>query len=222
MVRANKVADTVALQKRVDDIAKGAALMTGTSFERVFIDGTAELLPNFTIEKALYENLCAIGSPDYSEEDYSFAASLKATYPGSGISGVNGMDADISLAKQVRQLSDNGAKPINDFIPPLYSSTAFTPGSTDVGDVSWLTPTSQITTVCWPAGVPGHSWQIVACGKSAFAHKGMLYAAKTLAATALDLFTDQKLLSDAKEEFIKRSADGYVCPIEPDAIPIAL
>ena len=82
MVRANKVADSVALQARVDDIAKGAALMTGTSFERVFIDGTAELLPNFTIEKALYQNLKEIGVPQYSTEDFELAAALKATYPG--------------------------------------------------------------------------------------------------------------------------------------------
>ena len=76
MVRANKVADSVKLQARVDDIARGAALMTGTEFERVFIDGTAELLPNFTIEQALYRNLEEIGVPDYSPEDLELAAAL--------------------------------------------------------------------------------------------------------------------------------------------------
>ena len=222
MVRANKVKDTVALQKRVDDIAKGAALMTGTSFERVFIDGTAELLPNFTLEKALYRNLCAAGVPDYSEEDYALAAALRKSYPGSGIAGIDGVRVDPAIAKAVKELSQNGEKPINDFIPPLYSGTTFTPGSTDVGDVSWLTPTSQINTACWPAGVPGHSWQIVACGKSGLAHKGMLLAGKVLAATAIDLLTDPELLSQAKAEFAERAAEGYVCPIEPDAVPIAL
>ena len=222
MVRANKVADSVALQARVDDIAKGAALMTGTTFERVFIDGTAELLPNFTIEKALYDNLCAIGVPAYSPEDYALAAALKATYPGSGVDGITGARHDPDIREQVAALSDNGQKPINDFIPPLYSGTCFTPGSTDVGDVSWLTPTSQIETATWPAGVPGHSWQIVACGKSGLAHKGMLLAGKVLAATAIDLMTDPDLLKKARAEFEKRSASGYVCPIEPDAVPIAL
>ena len=222
MVRANKVADSVKLQARVDDIAKGAALMTGTSFERVFIDGTAELLPNFTIEKALYENMKEIGVPDYSPEDYELAAALRKTYPGSGITGISGVRNDPEIAKQVSAVSDNGQKVINDFLPPLYSGTTFTPGSTDVGDVSWLTPTSQIETACWPAGVPGHSWQIVACGKSGLAHKGMLIAGKTLAATAIDLLTDEALLQKAKAEFSERSAEGYTCPIEPDAVPIAL
>ena len=120
------------------------------------------------------------------------------------------------------EMTTNGTKPLNDFIPPLYSSEHFSPGSTDVGDVSWQTPTSQLEAVCWPAGVPGHSWQIVACGKSSLAHKGLLFAAKVLAATALDLLSDAELLRQAKEEFTERAADGYVCPIEPDAIPIAI
>ena len=81
MVRANKVADSVKLQARVDDIARGAALMTGTEFERVFIDGTAELLPNFAIEQALYRNLEVIGVPEYSREDLELAAALAAAGP---------------------------------------------------------------------------------------------------------------------------------------------
>ena len=222
MVRANKVADSVALQARVDDIAEGAALMTGTTFERVFIDGTAELLPNFTIERALYDNLCAIGVPEYDEADRALASALKKTWKGSGIAGIDGVRLDPQYAKAVKALSKNGTKAINDFIPPLWSSTEFSPGSSDVGDVSWLTPTSQISTTCWPAGVPGHSWQIVACGKSALAHKGMLLAGKVLAATAIDLLTDAALLAAAKAEFAERAADGYVCPIEPGAVPIAL
>ena len=102
------------------------------------------------------------------------------------------------------------------------SATTFSSGSTDVGDVSWQTPTSQLDIVCWPAGVPGHSWQVVACGKSGLAHKGMLLAGKALAATAIDLMTDGELLQKARAEFIQRSEEGYVCPIEPDAVPIAL
>ena len=221
MVRANKVADSVKLQARVDDIARGAALMTGTDFERVFIDGTAELLPNFCIEEALYRNLEEIGVPAYTEEDRRLASALKASYPGSGIAGVYGI-RDPEIEKTLRRLSGNGEKAINDFIPPLYSTTAFSPGSTDVGDVSWLTPTSQIETVCWPAGVPGHSWQIVACGKSELAHKGMFLAAKVLAGTAVDLLSDGELLARARAEFEERSAEGYVCPIEENAVPIAL
>ena len=222
MVRANKVADSVALQKRVDDIARGAALMTGTSFKRVFIDGTAELLPNFTLEDVLYRNMAEIGVPTYSEEEKAFAAELKKSFPPEkGLPGV-GARADAAIAAKVREWSENGTRPINDFLAPLYHGTLFTPGSTDVGDVSWLTPTAQINTATWPSGIPGHSWQVVACGKSSMAHKAMLYAAKSLAGAAIDLLEDAALLRKAKAEFAEKAASGYVCPIEDGAVPIAL
>ncbi|MBR0208389.1 MAG: amidohydrolase [Oscillospiraceae bacterium] len=222
MVRANKVADSVRLQRRVDDIAKGAALMTGTSFERVFIDGTAELLPNFALEELLYANMAEIGVPAYSEEDRAFAAALKKSFPPARSLPGTGARADAAIADEVRALTENGTKPINDFLMPLYHGTLFTPGSTDVGDVSWQTPTAQLNTAAWPSGIPGHSWQVVACGKSAMAYKAMRYAAKSLAGAAIDLIEDESLLARAREEFRLRSAPGYVCPIEEGAVPIAL
>lgn len=222
MVRANKVRQSIELQKRVDKIAEGAALMTETSFERVFIDGTAELLPNYTIEKLLYDNFTEIGVPQYTPEELDFAQKLKTTYPAETKAPGIGATFDDDIAEQVQALTENMTKPINDFLMPLYSCLGFIPGSTDVGDVSWQTPTSQINVVTWPAGMPGHTWQTVACGKTSIAYKGMLCAGKVLAATAIDLFEDEELLNKAKAEFTKRSKGGYVCPIEPDAKPIAL
>lgn len=222
MVRANKVRDSVKLQARVDDIAKGAALMTETHFERVFIDGTAELLPNFTLEKLLHDNFAAIGVPQYTPEETAFAKALWETYPHDGELPGKGAKHDPEIAKQVRTLSENMTKPLNDFLMPLYSAQTFTPGSTDVGDVSWLTPTAQIEVASWPAGVPGHSWQVVACGKSSIAHKSLLCAGKVIAAAAIDLLEQPELLAKAKAEFAERSVGGYVCPIEKDAVPIAL
>ncbi|MBR0040490.1 MAG: amidohydrolase [Oscillospiraceae bacterium] len=222
MVRANKVIDSVALQKRVDDIARGAALMTGTRFERVFIDGTAELLPNYTLEDVLYRNMAEIGVPVCTEEEKSFASALKASFPPASDLPGTGARADAQIAAEVKELTENGTRPVNDFLMPLYHGTLFTPGSTDVGDVSWLTPTAQINTAAWPSGIPGHSWQVVACGKSVMAHKAMLYAAKSLAGAAIDLIDDVSLLEKAKAEFAVKAASGYVCPIEEGAVPIAL
>lgn len=221
MVRANKVADSVALQKRVDDIARGAALMTGTSFERIFIDGTAELLPNFTLEKLLYNNMAAVGVPKCPEEEAAFLAALKASYPTKAVCGT-GAAFDPDIKKQVQALTDMGTRPVNDFLMPPFSGEVFLAGSSDVGDVSQLTPTGQINAATWPAGVSGHSWQIVACGKSELAHRGMLFAGKVLAGTAIDLLTQPEALAAARAEFAERAAEGYVCPIEPGAIPIAL
>ena len=219
MVRAKKVADAVALQKRVDDIAKGAALMTGTDFERIFIDGTAELLPNFALEGVLYDNMEAIGIPPCPEEEKAFFAALRATYPSSTTALAAAPDP--AVRKQVAALTKNGARVVNDFLMPRFSGEVFQPGSTDVGDVSQLTPTAQLNAAVWPSGVPGHSWQIVACGKSQYAHAGMLFAGKALAGAAIDLLTRPELLAAAKAEFAER-APNYVCPIEPDAVPTAL
>lgn len=222
MVRANKVADSVKLLRRVDKIAEGAALMTETSFERVFIDGTAELLPNYTLEKLLYKNLEEIGVPQYTEEETSYAAAMKATYPAEEIAPGIGAKFDAEIAEKVREMSDNMTKALDDFLMPAYSGTGFVAGSTDVGDVSWQTPASQINVVTWPAGTPAHSWQAVSVGKSSIAHKGMLCAGKVLAATAIDLMESPDILKQAQEEFKKKSAGGYVCPIEADAVPTAL
>lgn len=222
MVRANRVADSVKLQARVDQIAQGAALMTDTTFDRVFIDGTAELLPNYTIEKLLQENMELVGCPAYDPEDVALAQALRASCDAETVPPGIGAKFDEQIAQKVRELTEDMTKPINDFIMPPYSGNVFIPGSTDVGDVSWLTPTSQVDIATWPAGVPHHSWQVVSCGKSGLAHKGMLMAAKVLAATAIDLMEKPEALQTAQAEFARRAASGYVCPIEPGEEPKAI
>jgi aminobenzoyl-glutamate utilization protein B len=218
MVRANKVRDSIALQKRVDRIAEGAALMTETTFERFFIDGTAELVPNFTLERLLYQNFSAVGAPVFTEEERVFAAALRKTYEVGGAPGV-GAAFDPEIEALVREKTDDLRAPLCEFLLPEYHGTGFTAGSTDVGDVSWQTPAAQISVVCQSFGVPGHSWQIVSAGKSGIAYKGMLTAGKVLAMTAIDLMEQPETLEAAKAEFRKRTASGYVCPIEADASP---
>ena len=221
MVRANRVKDSIKLQKRVDKIAEGAALMTETSYDRTFIDGTADLLPNYTLEELLHESLTEFGVPEYTDEEMEYASALKSTYEIDVVPSY-AASVDAEMAKYVKDNTGNLSKTICDFIMPVYHSRAFTPGSTDVGDVSWLTPTAQIHTVCFTLGSPGHSWQNVSCGKTSVAHKGMLLAAKALALSAVKLMEDETLLRIAKKEFAERSEDGYTCPIEPDAVPIAI
>ena len=93
-------------------------------------------------------------------------------------------------------------------------------GSTDVGDVSWLVPTAQINTVCFASKAPGHSWQNVSCDRTEIGHKAAVHAGKVLAAAAMDLFAKPELLKEARAEFEKRTAGGYVCPIPEDAVPV--
>ena len=220
MVRSNHVAEAVELQKRVDDIARGAALITGTTFEKQFIDGLADTVPNHTLETVLYRNFEALGVPAHTAEELDYADALAKTYPGSdGVPGI-GAQYDEALADQVRQLRAEAGHAMNDFLAPLYQGPAFMPGSTDVGDVSWQTPTGQIHVAAWPNGSPGHSWQNVSCGATELGHKSAVHAGKVLAAAAIDLLTDPSLLEAARAEFQKQTAAGYICPIPADAVPV--
>lgn len=217
MVRSDTVRNAKALLKRVDNIAKGAALMTDTTVSCRQIDGTSDTLSNQILEKLLHDNLTAAPLPEYTEDEIILAKQLKATFVDNDLPGT--LTEEIpALKKFVRENTNEGHAPINNFVFPYYPSYAYSPGSTDVGDVSWLTPTAQFNTSTWPSGSPGHSWQNVAVGKSGIAHKGMLLAAKVLAASCADLMEKPELLAEAKAEFAVAAADGYDCPLDKKVV----
>ena len=216
MVRGETVRTAKALLKRVDNIAKGAALMTDTSVTCRQIDGTANTLSNQVLEQLLSDNLRAAPLPRYTDGEMAYASALKATFVNQELPGTLTYDIP-ALKKFVMEQTADGS-PINNFVFPYYTSNAFSPGSTDVGDVSWLTPTAQFTAVTWPSGSPGHSWQNVSCGKTAIAHKGLLLAAKALAGACADLLEQPAILRAAREEFHITAAEGYDCPLSKDVV----
>ena len=219
MIRGETVRTAKALARRVDDIAKGAALMTGTTVTSHQIDGTANTLSNSILEQLLHDNLMAAPLPEYTQEEILFARKMKATFAPSPLPGQL-TNEDPRIKKLVIQKTENGRKAINDFVFPYVPSYKFSSGSTDVGDVSWLTPTAQFDAVTWPSGSPGHSWQNVSMGKTSMAHKGMLMAAKVLAGAAADLMENPALLAQVRDEFEITAADGYDCPIGPEVVPV--
>lgn len=219
MVRSNHVSEAVTLQKRVDRIAEGAALMTDTTFERKFIDGLADTISNHTLEKLLHENYEELGVPSHTAEEHAFADALAKTYEGGDAVPGIGSEYDPGYAERVKSLREKNGHAMNDFLLPLYQGEAFKPGSTDVGDVSWQCPTAQIHVAAWPNGCPGHSWQNVSCDRTDIGHKAAVHAGKVLCAAAIDLLNDPAVLEEAKAEFRRRTAQGYTCPIPADAVP---
>ena len=217
MVRGETVRKAKALLKRVDNIAKGAALMTDTQVTYRQLDGTSSTVGNQVLEQVMYENLQQAPLPVYTDTERAFAHALRQTFqpelPGE-LTKTNP-----SVRSFVLRETENGQRDLNDFIMPYVPCWNYSPGSTDVGDVSWLTPTAQFTTATWVSGSPGHSWQNVSIGRTSIAHKGMLQAAKVLAGTAWDLMTNPALLEKAREEFAVSAAEGYDCPIGPEVIP---
>lgn len=211
MVRGETVRKAKALLERVNKIAQGAALMTETSVAMRQIDGTASILPNETLERVMYENMQQVPVPEYTAAEREFAEALHATYP----AAVPGLlsNSNRQVWAYANKMTDGGKRAINDFIMPYVPYFAYAPGSTDVGDVSWLTPTAQITTATWTSAAPGHSWQNVSIGRTSIAHKGVLQAAKIIAGSAADLMEQPELLEKARAEFNEAAAEGYDCPI---------
>ena len=217
MVRSDNVRNAKELLERVHNIARGACLMTGTTVSIRQVDGTASTLSNTVLERLIYRNLESAPLPTYTGAERTFIEAIHNTYENRDLPGT-AHKYDWRVRKQVRDWTWDGQNAINDFVMPYVPSDYMSPGSTDVGDVSWLTPTAQFSAATWASNCPGHSWQMVATGKTSFAHKAMLYAGMVLAGTAADLMTDPAILKEAREEFNETAASGYDCPLEPDLV----
>ncbi|SKC45637.1 M20 family metallopeptidase [Maledivibacter halophilus] len=215
LIRAPKVSEVDEIYKRVCDIAKGAAMMTGTKCDIIFDKACSNYIPNNTIEKLMYENYKELGTFDFDEKEIKFAREIRATLSDSD------KNNDLQMAKKLMGekstseiLKELERKDLCDIILPYSDSSNVNIGSTDVGDVSWIVPTAQVFAACYALGTPAHSWQMVAQGASSLAHKGLVTAGKVMAMTALDILTNPKIIENAKKE-LKEKLDGetYICPI---------
>ena len=210
LVRAPNVVQARALYERVCKVAQGAALMTETELQIEVDKACSDTLPNAALELALYENLKRLGPVPFDAQDQAFGAEIQKSFTEEHIRS-NMATYDVKVVPEL---------PLHDGLLPFDGTAMNRSGSTDVGDVSWVTPTAQVFGACWAIGTPSHSWQVVAQGKSPAAHKGMLHAAKALAATALDVIHDPELLARAKAEFhVKTEGKPYLCPIPDDVVP---
>ena len=194
-------------------IAEGAALMTGTKYEYKLLSGCYELLTLKSISDLVVENMREIGTPTYTEEEMKFAKEIQETIPLENI-----LD-DLKRSKREDWQSLRGVV-VDRSIPDPWGKGDVMGGSTDVADVSWQTPTIELGTSTWALGVPGHSWQVTAMGKSGIAHKSLVFAAKTMAACALDTLTKPSLLKKIRKEWEEaKQGVKYVSPLPKDLKP---
>ncbi len=197
-IRAPEREQVDAMYERVLDIARGAALMSGTTHDIEFIAGCYDVLPNNTISDLMLEKMQAVDDLAFTAEERRFARQLQATFPDKAVQGA--FDR-MRKSTQKESINESIENPLWTQVLPHADAGLPVEGSTDVGDVSWITPTGQITTCCWPLGTPAHSWQMVASSGSSIGSKGMLFAAKAMAMTGLDLLRDPDLLAKAGDEF---------------------
>jgi aminobenzoyl-glutamate utilization protein B len=197
---------------RILKIAEGASLMTETTCDVEFVTGCHGFLQNTAIGKVMLEKLHRIGAPKYTPEEKEFAEKLITTLrPG---------EVEESLKFLQMEQRDAGyplCDKIFDQAGGINIHGGMIGGSTDVGDVSQIVPTGQLTTTCKPLGVAQHSWQNTASCGSSIGLKGMLLAAKALALTALELFSKPEILKSAADEHrrIAGSRNNYRSPL-PD------
>ncbi len=194
-IRDSKRSGVAEVSERMKEIAQGAALMAGVEVEVKLNSGLYELLINEAGAKILQKNMEFVGPITYTDKELAFANEIMGEY---------------------------GAEPkgISGEIKPLGSEFQEVPGgSTDVGDVSYIVPQITLMATTAPYNSPWHSWVVVACGGMEIGHKGMLFAARSLGTTMVDLFEDENLRKQIKEEFSRRKGSEVWKAMLPEGPP---
>ncbi|QJB69254.1 amidohydrolase [Parasphingorhabdus halotolerans] len=173
-----------AIWARVEDAARGAAMGTGTKVDWEVIHGNNPLLVNEPLAKMMDAKLRQIGGITYTPDEQKFAETIYASFD-----------------KPSNKLGSQA------MIQPYSKSLGY--GSTDVGDVSYATPTVGLRTATWVPGTSAHSWQSSAASGMSIGFKGVQVAAKTLTLAAIELYTNPELRAEAKAEFDAARGPNY-------------
>jgi aminobenzoyl-glutamate utilization protein B len=213
LIRAPERDQVDSIYARVLKIAEGAALMTETRLEVEFLKAVYNKLPSKALSEVVTANMRHIGAPKWSRDELAFAEELASNVP----------------VEQKRDSLRKSNRPgweklegvvMDDSVPDAWDEGEVSHGSTDVSDVSWMAPTMEFYTSTWPIGTPGHSWMNVAASGTGIGHKSLLFAAKVIATSSIDLLTKPELLKKAKEEQAKRTMGKmYKSPLPKDAKP---
>jgi len=193
-IRAPKQEQAREIFERISKIAQGAALMTETECTIKFKDGLSDYIPNQILTKVMNDAMHEIGPIPFDNADYALAKRFLP--PDSAAEG----------------------KVLNSDIMPYQILGDPIPGSTDVGDVSYNTPTAQLMAATCCVGTGAHTWQMTAQGCTSAAHKGLLFAGKSMALTAVKLLDDPGILTSAHEEFVSATGGKKYKPLFPDDI----
>jgi aminobenzoyl-glutamate utilization protein B len=182
--------------ERVLKVIEGAATMTGTTYKIHFKSGVHETLANRAANEVVYSNLLLVGPPPFTEEEQTFAKEIQENV---GVE-TKGLSAKIE--------------------PFALPEKSWGSGSTDVAEVSWLTPTTSLGVASKPLGTPGHHWSMVACGGMSIGHKALAVAAKVMAASCLDFLTQPQTIQKMRDEWTaKKKGREYKSPLPAELAP---
>jgi aminobenzoyl-glutamate utilization protein B len=178
----------------IRDIAQGAALMSRTKVDVRIDTDCHEVIINRPLSDLITRNLTQVGPPTFTTQEMEFARRLQAPLAEQfGRKYELALDGEVHTAPRPERAS----------------------GSTDVGDISWRVPTGGLKTTCFASDSPGHSWQNVACVGTSIGEKGMIYAAKVLATTTIDLLEQPEQVAQAKADFAERMKNRKYTTVIP-------
>jgi len=163
----------------VKDAARGAATSTQTEVDIDHFFGLHDLLPNETLVNRIHAHMTKLPL-EWTAQEQEFA----------------------KACQREMQLPEAGLMPV--IMPVLPEIT--TGGGTDVGDVSFNTPTGLFAIATMPIGVGLHTWPVTACGGMSIGDKGSIYSAIVMAGVGYDLMTDAKLRAAARADFDRRTS----------------
>jgi len=164
------------LWKIGDDMAKGAAMMTGTELLPSKVLGSAWPQHfNKTIAETTFANIQKVGMPVWSEADQTLAKALQKELG----SKEQGLSSKVPEKLQGPVEDNRGG------------------GSDDIGDISWNVPTATLRFPSNIPGLPGHNWANAISMATPIAHKGATAGAKVQAMTMLDLVLKPALVDQA-------------------------
>jgi len=194
-VRDTKRSGMMPVYERVQEMAKGAAILANVEYKISLISGIYEVLVNREGGEIMQKNLELLGPIEYTDDEIAFG-------------------------KKIQEITKKEQVGMDSAINPLLA-TRENPGggSTDVGDVSWNVANINLGVTTAPKDTPWHSWAVVACGGMSIGHKGMLYSSKAMSMTMLDLFENPALVDKVKAEYKERKGDEVYKAIIPEGPP---
>lgn len=215
-IRAPKISQVLDIFERVKDIAKGSALISGTEGNFEITAGLSDFIPNATLSKVLHDSMTEYGVPEFDASDFALAREFFNT-----LSDTKKLSIESKLVKKLgkEKAIKSLENPLDIDIAPLRMISTAVPGSTDVGDVSYVVPTAQLSMATACIGTDVHTWQMTAQGNTSIAMKGLKAAAGAIVLSVLKVIEDPKLLLQAREELISETGGKYNCPIPSEIKP---
>lgn len=190
--------------------------MTDTELTVEIKTALSDYIPNDVVSQTMSDVMVDLGPIEFSDEAKAFAAEMYKSLTDADIkSGIGSLKSYMSAEEAAKRVHEA----IIPDVFPYKRQPVHMPGSTDVGDVSYVVPTAQLSAATAIIGTPGHSWQQTAQSKSILAHEGLTYAAKVMALTGLKFVENPDLVVKAREELNAETGGVYNCPLPKEIKP---